>query len=67
VNFLAEMNDGEYDEILAYKEILDKLETNLDKEFYDTTVNVTLGTLWYTKDPFILPTSITKDLDSMYL
>jgi hypothetical protein len=36
VNFLAEMNDGEYDEILAYKEILDKLETNLDKEFYDT-------------------------------
>jgi hypothetical protein len=23
--------------------------------------------LWYTKDPFILPTSITKDLDSMYL
>jgi hypothetical protein len=35
VRFLVEINDGEYDEILAYNEILDKLETNLDKELHD--------------------------------
>jgi hypothetical protein len=36
VNFLVEINDGEYDEILAYNEIPDKLETNLDKGFHNT-------------------------------
>jgi hypothetical protein len=36
VNFLVEINDGEHDEILAYNEILDKLETNLDKELHNT-------------------------------
>jgi hypothetical protein len=36
VKFLVEINDGEYDEILAYNEILDKIETDLDKEFHDT-------------------------------
>jgi hypothetical protein len=36
VRFLVEINDGEHDEILAYNEILDKLETNLEKEFHDT-------------------------------
>jgi hypothetical protein len=36
VRFLVEINDGKYDEILAYNEILDRLETDLDKELHDT-------------------------------
>jgi hypothetical protein len=35
IKFLVEINDGEHDEILAYNEILDKIETNLDQELHD--------------------------------
>jgi hypothetical protein len=36
VTFLVEINDGEHDEILTYNEILDKIETDLEKELHDT-------------------------------
>jgi hypothetical protein len=36
IRFLVEINEGKHDEIIAYNEILDKIETDLEKESTDT-------------------------------